>query len=199
MKEWPLPPDAMDRRSHPGLLLVGLGSGAAAAHGGLPPLQQVTRQLADLLDRPVLPLASEADPDAAQATLATRAQDCGGTWLAALDLDVGLPLADGRCWAEALGAWRQPVLLVVPAGQLGSGLPAAATALLRLWRVPVVGLLQWGGVWQAEERRRDGLPWLGHLAEQEREPSRLDADSEAPGTVGLAAALAQRWAGLDLD
>jgi hypothetical protein len=86
------------------------------------------------------------------------------------------------------------VLLVVPAIQLCSGLPTAATALLRHWQVPLLGLVQWGGSWQTEERRRDGLPWLGLLAEQ---ASVAEGDGDEPA-AGLATALVLRWRQLDL-
>jgi hypothetical protein len=84
--------------------------------------------------------------------------------LVPLPLDPGLPLAGGGHWAEALGAWRQSCLLLLAAEQLQSGLPAAATALLQQWQVPLLGLVQWDAPWQAGDRRCDGLPWLGWLA-----------------------------------
>lgn len=195
MKEWSLPADQTDRRGRDGIVLVGLGSGAEAGPGALPPLDRVTRRLADVLGRPVLQLEAEAGPDAAQAALGEQALASGEGWLAGLVPDVGLPLADGRCWAEALGDWRQPALLVIPAAQLSSGLPAAATALLRQCQVPLVGLLQWGGGWQSEARRRDGLPWLGLLAEEGGLDPGLDPDSDAEAF--LRAALALRWQQLD--
>ena len=94
-----------------------------------------------------------------------RLRSGGSGCLAALPCDPGLPLEAGGSWAEALGAWCQPVLLLVPADQLASGLPAAGAALLRQWGVPLVGLLQWDGPWNPEARRADGLPWLGCFAE----------------------------------
>jgi len=100
--------------------------------------------------------------------------------LAPLPVDPGQILATGDHWAQALGAWRQSCLLLLTAGQSGGGLPAAATALLLQWQVPLVGLAQWGAPWEAELRRRDGLPWLGWL----------DA---AGSDERLAAAAALRW------
>lgn len=191
MKEWPPPAHPTDHPHRDGIVLVGLGSGADTGPGGLPPLPRVAHRLAGLLQRPVLELDSDAGPDAALAAIAGQAE--GGGWLASLERDVGLALADGRSWAEALGAWRQPALLVVPAGQLDSGVPAAATALLRQWQVPLLGLLQWGGTWQAGPRRRDGLPWLGLLPEDERD----DPDQDAEHGQTVAAALALRWRQLD--
>ncbi|MEB3331192.1 MAG: hypothetical protein VKI83_01690 [Synechococcaceae cyanobacterium] len=84
-----------------------------------------------------------------------------GRWLLALPVDPGLALGAGGHWAESLGAWRLPVLLLLSPPHLACGWPAAADALLRRWHVPVAGLLQWGGSWDAASRRRDGLPWLG--------------------------------------
>ncbi|MEB3270779.1 MAG: hypothetical protein VKJ44_03890 [Synechococcus sp.] len=125
----------------------------------------------------------------------------GAGGLACLPFDVGLPLADGRCWAEVLGAWRQPCLLVLSAAQLRTGLPAAGCALLRQGRVPLLGLLQWGDPWDQEARRRDGLPWLGLLRDPQAgdppiAPSRLEEQLQAQ--LGLAGALARRWRQLRL-
>lgn len=200
MKECPLPLDPVEQQRPQGLVLVGLASAVTASPAAASPslVHRATRQLAELLQRPVLTLNAETDPDAAQTALAAQALASGGGWLASLEVDVGLPLADGRCWAEALGAWRQPALLVIPADQLASGLPAAATALLRHWQVPLVGLLQWGGAWQAEARRRDGLPWLGHLPEQEPAAAAAEpwADNNGGGT-DLTTALRLRWRQLE--
>ena len=189
MKEWPLPLDPADRRNRAGIVLVALGSGA----GRLPALSNVAQQLAELLARPMLQLDADASPDAALAGIGQQAELCGGSWLASLEADVGQTLADGRSWAEVLGAWRQPALLVIPAAQLSSGVPAAATALLRHWQVPMVGLLQWGGSWQAGTRQRDGLPWLGLLPANNQEDPGQDTDHGR----SLAAALALRWRQLD--
>lgn len=111
-------------------------------------------------------------------------------WLASLPLDPGQSLEDGGTWAEALGAWRQPTLLIIRGQQLQSGAAAATVALLRQWRVPVLGVLQWGGSWSAERRRRDGLPWLGRL----EEAAVADDDGWARPVADL---LLRRWALLD--
>jgi hypothetical protein len=86
-----------------------------------------------------------------------------GPVLVPLLLDPGFSLENGSCWAEALGAWRQPTVAVLGAEQLRSGLPAAMTALLRQAAVPLAGLVQWGLPWEPERRRREALPWLGAL------------------------------------
>jgi hypothetical protein len=139
-----------------GLVLAACGN--AAATGAL--LAGAAPALATRLGLSPRQLAPADQPQRALATLA----EASG-WLAALPLDPGLPLAGGGHWAEALGAWRQPTLLLLDAAQLDTGLPAAATALLESWRVPLVGLIQWGPAasWHEEARRGDGLPWLGWL------------------------------------
>jgi hypothetical protein len=109
------------------------------------------------------PIACAADPQAdPQAAMAQLASDAQG-WLLPLGLDPGAVLAQPGCWSEALGAWRQPVLLQLPAAEAESGLARAYTALLTAAGVPLVGLVQLGGPWQPERRRVDGLPWLGWL------------------------------------
>lgn len=111
-------------------------------------------------------------------------------WLASLPLDPGHPLEEGGTWAEALGAWRQPTLLIIPWQQLPSGAAASTLALLRQWRVPILGVLQWGGAWSPEQRRRDGLPWLGRLEEAE------GPDNEE-ATRSVTHLLLRQWSHLD--
>jgi len=185
--------------SAPGWVLLAAGAPAAVAA-----LQaQAAPTLASALALSLVAPLDPQQPDHALAALALPAGAKGSAAaLAPLPRDPGHPLDDGRHWAEALGAWRQPALLVIPAAQLASGLPSAATALLRQWQVPLVGLLQWGGTWQAEARRRDGLPWLGHLpelrpAQTDAEPGRDDGGGGDDGGSQLAAAVALRWRQLD--
>jgi hypothetical protein len=132
-----------------------------AGHPDLP--AEAAPELARRLGAERVELAAEELPQQALARLGS----IGRPWIAALPCDPGVPLDGGGSWAEALGAWCQPVLLLVPADQLECGLPAAATALLRQWGVPLVGLLQWDGPWNPERRRADGLPWLGAADELE--------------------------------
>lgn len=134
-------------------------------------------------------LAGTGDPDAALATLTAGA---AGPWLAALPLDPGLLLERGGSWAEALGAWRQPCLLVVRGEQLDTGLPAAGAALLERWRVPLAGLVQVGGDWQPELRRRDGLSWLGWLPESGEASGEGSGEAEA-AMAALQQVLRGRW------
>lgn len=79
--------------------------------------------------------------------------------------------------------------------QLATGLPAAGTALLRQWRVPLLGLIQWGGRWDPEARRHDGLPWLGALAAGAIPPGTEPGSEE----LDLLACLGRRWSLLDSD
>jgi hypothetical protein len=90
-------------------------------------------------------------------------------------------MADGAHWAELLGAWRQPCVLLVGVEQLDSGVAAATTALLRQWQVPLLGLVQWQAPWNPQARLADQLPWLGWLdgLEQGADDLALAADQRA--------------------
>ena len=127
------------------------------------------------------PLPPDAVPQRAlQAPRVSLTPGCRGLLLT-VPVDPGVPLPNGGCWGEALGAWRLPTLVLLRAEQLHTGWPAAATALLNHHRVPLVGLLQCGGDWVGERRRQDGLPWLGHL----------DGDSES--TERMLFLVLDRW------
>jgi hypothetical protein len=149
--------------------IVVVGFATAVAHGVPAAVAGRLATAADLTLREIL------WPQNPQESLAQLAEGRTG-WLAALPIDAGLPLPVGGSWAEALGAWRQPTLLVLGGDQLATGVPAAATALMRQCGVPLLGLVQAGGDWQAGERRRDGLPWLGGLvsAAEDGEPAEVE-------------------------
>ena len=202
------------------LVLVGFGMAGSVAAGGLPPLQAVAQRLATLLAVPTDRLSPLSDPNAALTALRAsgggeaadgepagepadgevlaaaprRAAGPGG--LVALEIDPGLALPGGGSWAEALGAWRQPCVLVIGADQLACGWPAAGTALLQRWGVPLLGLVQWGGPWDGAARRGDGLPWLGLAAAAD--PGGAGGVGGADPQAALAAVLALRWQLLDL-
>ena len=174
-----------------GCVLVTLGAAAGGSVDGPPGASQAAGRLAALLGARLLELGIDAGPDRELTTLTGAAEAGTAPWLAALPLDVGAPLADGSCWAQALGAWRQATLLVIPEPQLASGLPAAGCALLQRWQVPLLGLLQWGGEWQAAQRLRDGLPWLGLLPDAHAADERGARDADG-AELALAAALSLR-------
>jgi hypothetical protein len=175
-----------------GLLLTGPGCEADLAGR----ITAAAGRLAGLGGWPLRTVSIELPPSRALAELGGgRSSRCPPAWLAGLPLDPGLPLADGGSWAEALGAWRQPTALVLDADQLATGSPAAFTALLRQWKVPLLGLIQWGGPWDPDARRHDGLPWLGALT---REPGQAAAGPSGEPDA-LLACLALSWAQLDQD
>ena len=184
----PPPQPAAGSRSGPcPVRVVVVGSGLEATFRG----SEGTTELAArcLARRLCLPHRRISDPLLPGSQL-DQLQALAGGWLASLPLDPGQSLRDGGTWAEALGAWRQPTLLTIRWQQLASGAAASTIALLRQWRVPVVGVLQWGGSWDAEGRRRDGLPWLGRLEDA--------SPGEADGWTGpLEEILLRRWSLLD--
>lgn len=160
--------------------LVLVAAGPAAAVTALQ--HQLGPQLARALG---LTWREPLDPQDPQRALAALAEQ--GPGLVPLPVDPGLPLHGAGHWAEALGAWRQPVLLLLAGEQLETGLPAAMVALLHQWQVPLVGLVQGDAAWDPDARRGDGLPWLGGL----------DPATGATGT--LRAALALRWRQIATD
>jgi hypothetical protein len=141
----------------PSLVLLSCGSPEqiAALH------RQASSALASRLG-----LALAAPLGAADQTLEQAARELGRLAqprLVPLALDAGRSLSGGGCWAEVLGAARQCCLLLLSAEQLSGGSAAAGHALLQRWQVPVLGLVQAGGDWDAAARRNDALPWLGAL------------------------------------
>ncbi|MFM1811871.1 MAG: hypothetical protein RLZZ336_809 [Cyanobacteriota bacterium] len=139
----------------PALVLLSCGTphqiGALQAAAAPPLAQTLQRQLASALPATPAPQAHGALAALAAGTLVPVPQDPGQT------------TADGCHWAELLGAWRQPSLLLISADQLDSGVAAATTALLQQWQVPLLGLVQWQGSWDQQARLADQLPWLGCL------------------------------------
>lgn len=175
-----------------GIVLVALGGGGPQGSPDLPPLEELGAGLANRLGVPLLPLVATGTAHGQLAALVATAAAHPAGWFAALAVDVGRPLAEGGSWAQVLGAWRQPVLLVVPAPLQESGQAAAGAALLERSGVPLVGLLQWGGVWDPPARRADGLPWLGVLARAEPPLEGGDRSLREEGEEGLEAALRLR-------
>lgn len=159
------------------------------AHGPAGPvralLEQAGPQLAAALALPWAGLLDAAEPSAA---LAHRPAG-----LAGLPQDPGCSLETGGHWAELLGAWRQPAVVLLTAEQVAWGQAAASTALLTQQAVPLLGLVQWGEPWDRRRRRREGLPWLGWLLPQWA----VGADPEQGLPLREAARL--RWARLAAD
>ena len=145
-------------RSLPTLVLASCGTAEAIADR----LPGPAAALAARLGRSLQSLGAVPDPQTLQALQEpAAASDPGAAVLALLPVDPGLWIEAQGTWAAALGAWRQPVLLLLPAAELRRGSGAALVALLHQEGVPLVGVLQLGGDWEPEDRRRDGLPWIG--------------------------------------
>ncbi len=71
--------------------------------------------------------------------------------------------SSGSSWLEVIGAWRQPVTLMI-APSISGDIPGAASAYVSLCNslsVPLVGLVQLGGELDLNKRRLDCLPWCG--------------------------------------
>ena len=93
--------------------------------------------------------------------------------------DPAKTLADGCNWLEALGAWRYPTILIAHSSPSGiSGSVLAYAALCKELHVPLVGIVQYGGDWEPELRRLDGLPWCGWLPEINKQDSEATIDND---------------------
>jgi hypothetical protein len=165
------PPARADGGRQQPLRLVLAAMGRRPAIAAL--LEATAPALATALALPLRGLTPPEAPSEALARVHAPTPDADSGWLAPLPLDPGLPLPANGCWAEALGAWRQPCLLLVRGNELDTGRPTAAVALLGQWRAPLLGLVQWGGAWSEDERRGDDLPWLGWLPGPEDAPDGL--------------------------
>ena len=163
--------------------LVVLGAGALAEL----PMRRATQVLADGLSLPLQTVAAGQRADGVLEALPVSAPS-----VIRLSGDPGRMSSDGRSWLEALGAWRMPVLMLgapLADGAMPGAVPAFC-ALCHQHRVPLLGLIQMGGLWNPVERRRDGLPWLGWLADADQ----LTAESQQQRDVVMAL-VAQRLAG----
>jgi hypothetical protein len=144
-----------------GLFLVapaGLSPALAARLGAL-----LQRRLLD-----PLPGSAQAPEQQLQQLL-----DLPGGWLQPLAVDPASDVSErvpASCWAELLGAWRFRTCLLVSEEDLRSGRARSQVVLLQHYKVPVLGVVQCGGPWLPQARRRDGLPWLGWLADAQADP-----------------------------
>lgn len=184
----PVPAAGRAPGSGSGLVLVSPGGLSGTA--SLDPCSRLAGLLGlRLLEAPLAPpIGPRDDPAAALAALAERP----GGWLLPLPLDPGEDLDGPGCWAEALAAWRQPTVLLLRAEWPPAGAARAYGALLQAAGVPLLGLVQLGGLWRPDQRRSDGLPWLGWLPPG----SAWDgAEADAAGAVLREASL-RRWRAL---
>jgi len=157
-----------------------------AGPGGLPMPSPAANRLAGLLGlRSIEPPVAVADDPTALLT-ALAAEPPG--WLLPLGLDPGQQLDGCGCWAEALAAWQQPVLLLLPGdGSLPSGCARAYSALLQQGGVACLGLVQVGGL-SAPQPGRDGLTWLGWL-----DPAAADGETIQELALALRLRILLRW------
>ena len=66
--------------------------------------------------------------------------------------------------------------------------------------MPLLGLIQWGGPWLAADRRRDGLPWLGWLADPQGPSSQgLGSQAASPAPAGCQAQVQEQHPDPDPD
>ncbi len=94
--------------------------------------------------------------------------------LAHLVGDAAMTQHYGFSWLEALGAWKQPTVLLaspLPVESL-SGMAAAYVALCEVQSVPLIGIVQLGNPWDASLRRLDGLPWCGCIRVEDHKSSK---------------------------
>ncbi len=86
-----------------------------------------------------------------------------GSDLVLLEGDAAVTRGTNSSWLEALGAWKQPIVLL--ASPLSSGeIPGnvrAYGALCKELCVPLIGVVQIGEPWDEKTRRVDELPWCG--------------------------------------
>lgn len=179
---------ASPRASQAPLRLVLVGAAAAGASDAV---EEAAGRLAALIGVPALAMPSpheddEAGVDAVMAELNSR----GGSWVVPLPVDPGRWQPWGGRWSELLGSWRQPVVLLIESHQADGGLPAACTALMECSGAPLLGLIQWGGGFDREARRRDGLPWLGGLSHSPGSGAAWEAEE---ADLSLCLNLGRRW------
>ena len=68
-------------------------------------------------------------------------------------------------WLEAIGEWNQPVIILakcLPSGNT-PGSVFAYFALCKELYIPVLGILQIGGIFDISKKADDNLPWCGWL------------------------------------
>ncbi|WP_269622775.1 hypothetical protein [Prochlorococcus marinus] len=110
----------------------------------------------------VLNIACEEDPNVVLELFVKRndiGKICG---------DPAMLRPSGDSWLGAIGAWKIPFILLIPPLTSGNipGIAAAYVSLCKDLRVPLVGLIQLGGIWNSLDRKLDGLPWCGLMPDE---------------------------------
>ena len=149
-------------------LLVVIGAGA------LPELQMSSacQSLADAYGAVLLEEGCGLSPHPLLGELTAEIGDSSRLTLLRLSGDVGVDESGEGSWMEALAAWRIPVLMLAqprPDGRF-AGIVPASVAFARELKLPLLGLVQLGGEWDAAARRTDGLPWCGCLQGPDDDP-----------------------------
>ena len=141
--------------------------------------------LSDTLGLPLTTVAEGQSPDPSLVNLMASPHS-----LIRLAGDPGSLHHEGNSWMDALAAWNCPVILLGsprPDGVMPGTIPAF-TALCETRGMVLLGLIQLGGSWIPEVRKRDGLPWLGWLSDtplDRNRPDHCDAAVEAVDRLSI--------------
>lgn len=141
--------------------------------------------LSDTLGLPLTTVAEGQSPDPSLVNLMASPPR-----LIRLAGDPGSLHHEGSSWMDALAAWKCPVILLGsprPDGVMPGTIPAF-TSLCETRGMVLLGLIQLGGLWLPEVRKRDGLPWLGWLSDSRLDrnrPDQCDAAVEAVDRLSI--------------
>ncbi len=165
---------------------------ALVGAGPLPELsmREGSQYIADRFSAELIALACGEEPQNALREIASRQRDQNSVpTLLRLCGDAAMVQGSGS-WLDALAAWRCPALLLVQPNSAGfiPGVAPASVALCYSLGIPLVGLVQLGGVWNPSARRMDGLPWCGRIGNG----NGGEVDQEA-----VLQSLKQRWKQFD--
>ena len=152
-----------------------------------PKMNAGSQQLAHAWEKRLIPHSCAEPPDLVLADLTAEQA------LVQLHGDAAM-LGTSGSWLEALAAWRQPVVLLVsplPSGEI-SGIAAAYSALCTTLAVPLIGLVQLGGLWEQNKRREDGLLWCGWLQDHDSSLDRSVHNDQRMDPKVVAAHLSRR-------
>ena len=141
--------------------------------------------LSDTLGLPLTTVAEGQSPDPSLVNLMASPPS-----LIRLAGDPGSLHHEGNSWMDALAAWKCPVILLGsprPDGVMPGTIPAF-TSLCETRGMVLLGLIQLGGPWLPEVRKRDGLPCLGWLSDSRLDrnrPDQCDAAVEAVDRLSI--------------